>query len=109
MQNRAGGGWEEHPEHRKREVEPLDPPGSATFLPKLLTSGRRIELGWEGLEVELLNALLRGEVELEGMERSTQGGQQGQSCVILVCGQGIPSLGQRQHNRSCARLRQRFY
>lgn len=49
MQNRAGGGWEEHPEHRKRQVEPLDPPGSAMFFPKQLTSGRKIKLGWEGL------------------------------------------------------------
>lgn len=31
-------------------------------------------------------------------------------CVMPACGQGIPSLGERQHNgSSCARLRQRFY
>lgn len=50
----------------------MDPPGSATFLPRLLTSARRIKLGWEGLEVELLNALLRGEVELESTGRAAR-------------------------------------
>lgn len=83
MQNRAGGGWEEHTEHGKREVEPLDPPGSATFFSQTTHLWQK-NLSWVGKgwgKVELLNALLRGEVELESTERSTQGGQRGQSSV----------------------------